>query len=163
MELDHIRILLRKYYNGESSLAEEKELKDFLSRDIVPDEFKNEQLHFQFLQQAGVETMPGEVILPDVEKQMVKQRTVRWPYYMTGAAACMALLIGTFYWYQLNENGQKANPTLAKGTCENPEEAYAEAKRALLIVSTKLNKGTDRMQKISKFHEVQSNLTARSE
>jgi hypothetical protein len=69
-----------------------------------------------------------------------KHRTLRLQW-IGSIAASLLLLFGAGWYLQ--------EPT-RKDTCSTPEEAYAEAQRALVMFSTALNKG---MKQMDVLHE----------
>ncbi len=50
MSLDRTKELIEKYFNGETSLEEEKQLQSFFQREDIPIEFKEYQLQFKDIQ-----------------------------------------------------------------------------------------------------------------
>ncbi len=158
MELNKIKELLAKYYQGETTLEEEKALKNFLNKDIVPDEFKPEQATFQYFEEVKKITFSKTLEYqksPDTNTPAIKK--IWW----SSLAACLILGLLIVYWFPSFNNTDTTSSISVQqnpGTYEDPEKAYFEAKKALLLVSRKMNKGTDQMQKFSKFHTAQVSI-----
>ena len=60
MNTGEIKQLLEKYYNGESSVDEELILKEFFSREIVPEELEAEKNIFRFYLHSSGTPLPSE-------------------------------------------------------------------------------------------------------
>ncbi|MEI6433396.1 MAG: hypothetical protein WCP32_01030 [Bacteroidota bacterium] len=158
MNIKEIEKLLEKFYRGDSSLQEEKILREFFLRNDVPEQLK---IHQPFFQWAGDEGK-REITSPDFDRQTTDRLLNSEPsttkihlhhrrtriLYIAGIAACIQLLIGVFFTFRedlFNRSTLKRNVTA--------ELAYAEAQEALIIVSSNLNAGlkqVDRLQMLDK-------------
>lgn len=137
MELKLVEQLLENYFEGTTTIAEEKQLKAyFSSNDVAPHLAKYQTLFGYFEAQKGTQF---EQKLP---LQPRKQTTVKW----MGIAASFVVLFGwaTFY-FSAPEPKQDD-----LGTYDNPEEAYAATQEALLMVAEQVNVG---MQSVSHLNE----------
>lgn len=153
MNLQEIDKLLEKYFDGETSLAEEKELRRFFASGNVPPKYVEYKEYFSYLRDEK------EIILQDplfdrrVEERMQDSLFGRlfdlrrpWIYWAAGVAASVLILLAIFV---------KFDPFAGKidSAYENPELAYQQAKKVLFYVSAKLNTGTKDIQKIDKFDQ----------
>jgi hypothetical protein len=137
MELKLVEQLIEKYFQGETTIAEEKQLKAyFSSNDVAPHLVKYQALFGYF------ETQKGTQFEQKLPLQPRKQNTVKW----MGIAASFVVLFGwaTFY-FSTPEPKQDD-----LGTYDNPEEAYAATQEALLMVAEQVNVG---MQSVSHLNE----------
>ena len=147
MNTSGIEALLDKYYEGNTTLQEEKILRDFFQSESVPDQLKSHQLLFRFFTEERIQ----EVFDPDFEKQLtdhfnddyaetykinVNSKRNRF-IFLTGIAAGILLLIGIYFTIQ-HESFRKS--ILEKGNT-NPGLAYNEASEALMILSSSMNSG----------------------
>ena len=119
--------LIEKYWNSETSLAEEAKLKAYFAQENLPAEHLQYKALFDFYEKEANRSMPTK-----------RKRSLR-PFFLA-IAASLAILIsmGVFYTTQQEEREQIA---LTTDTFEDPEEAYQEAKKALLMISAQLNSG----------------------
>jgi len=95
-----------------------------------------------------------ERLSQSIDRWGKKHRTLRLQW-IGSIAASLLLLFGAGWYLQ--------DDTPRKDTCATPEEAYAEAQKALVMFSTALNKGmkqmdalhetTERMEKIFTYNE----------
>ena len=139
-DYSHIEALLERYYDAQTSEAEEQRLKDFFLHEEVPVHLQAEKEMFLQLQATDVPEGLEERLSQSIDRWGKKHRTLRLQWI--GSIAASLLLLFGAGWY-LQEPPRK-------DTCATPEEAYAEAQRALVMFSTALNKG---MKQMDALHE----------
>ena len=130
MELMLIEQLIEKYFEGTTTIAEEKQLKFYFSSDaIAPNLVKYKTLFGYF------ETEKSNEFKQKIALEPRKPQVSKW----IGIAAALVLFFGlaTFFFY----------PTESKsadlGTYDNPEEALKATHKALLMVSEQVNIGME--------------------
>lgn len=137
MEEIKIRQLLDKYWEGETSLEEERELSSYFGSSQVTDEFAPFIPLFAFFEEGRHIRMEASVVQPPIEETKGKIVNIRW---LVSIAASVAIFLAVFFINQKISTEQTAQYAF-EDTYHTPEEAYAEVKKALLYVSTKMNKG----------------------
>ena len=152
-DYSHIEALLERYYDAQTSEAEEQRLKDFFLHEEVPAHLQAEKEMFLQLQATDVPEGLEERLSQSIDRWDKKHRTLRLQWI--GSIAASLLLLFGAGWY-LQEPPRK-------DTCATPEEAYVEAQKALVLFSTALNKGmkqmdalhetTERVEKIFTYNE----------
>ncbi|MBE6273448.1 MAG: hypothetical protein E7097_06120 [Bacteroides sp.] len=152
-DYSHIEALLERYYDAQTSEAEEQRLKDFFLHEEVPAHLQAEKEMFLQLQTTDVPKGLEERLSQSIDRWGKKHRTLRLQWI--GSIAASLLLLFGAGWY-LQEPPRK-------DTCATPEEAYMEAQKALVLFSTTLNKGmkqmdvlqetTERVEKIFTYNE----------
>ena len=152
-DYNHIEALLERYYDAQTSESEERMLKDFFLHEEVPIHLMAEKEMFLQLQASKIPEGLEDRLSQSIDQWGKKHRTLRLQW-IGSIAASLLLLFGAGWYLQ--------EPT-RKDTCSTPEEAYAEAQRALVIFSTALNKGmkhmdalhetTERVEKIFTYNE----------
>ena len=152
-DYSHIEALLERYYDAQTSEAEEQRLKDFFLHEEVPAHLQAEKEMFLQLQATDVPKGLEERLSQSIDRWGKKHRTLRLQWI--GSIAASLLLLFGAGWY-LQEPPRK-------DTCATPEEAYMEAQKALVLFSTALNKGmkqmdvlqetTERVEKIFTYNE----------
>jgi hypothetical protein len=139
MEDHKIRALLDKYWEGETSLEEEQNLRSYFSSSQVADEFLPFSPLFNYYQEAQHVKMSGEIKSPDLPQVPGKTISLRW---LINVAASIAIFIVMFF-----VNKHSKSPAIDQyayeDTFQDPQQAYDEVKRALLFVSSKMNKGVN--------------------
>lgn len=151
MELNHIDLLLRKYYEGESTPEEEKLLLDYFSTESVPSYLQKEKELFLALYSKEESCIPDglESRLSDCIDLWAKQESIpvkqKKSVYLRWAAiaACLILAVSVTLFVSHQRTIQK-NAELAK--LESNQEIYEQTKLALALVSNKLNAGIDQVQ-----------------
>lgn len=143
MELRQIEILLEKYFEGETSIQEERELKAYFSSSEVATHLESYKPMFtNFQKQKEVQFTK---ILP---LQPRKQNNVKW----IGVAASLVALFGTLLYF----NSQKSSEDL--GTFSSPEEAFVETQKALNMVSTEVNKGVKSIGVLNEYEQTKKTI-----
>ncbi|WP_268847474.1 hypothetical protein [Flavobacterium aestivum] len=144
MEFSKMEALLEKYFEGETSIAEENELKEYFSSSNVAEHLEQYRPLFGYFGEAKKEKLTNNVML------ISKKRKVAW---LSLAASVVVMLgIGTYTYF--NANTVKENKEL--GTYDNPEEALAATQKALAMLSNHVNVGIESVQYIQ-MYEVTKN------
>lgn len=157
MDRRTIKELLAKYYNGESSDAEEQILRYYFHSGEVPDEFRYDQELFRSMHDEKSKWISGisfdKMINEALSGHVQETRSIGLPRLMKSwfrAAAAVILLAGLSGALYLSLHHKETHP-VASYTITDPELAYAEAKKALMMVSENLNKGTAGLGKLQSF------------
>ena len=146
MKPDDIEDLLTRYYEGVTSEAEEKELKRFFMEEEVSEDLLAEKELFLQLAACPEPEIPVglEERLNDMSEKRalkVKKRTriIRLQWLGSIAASLLLLFSVGMYLYK---------PSAPKDTCATPEEAYMQAQKALVMLSSRLNKGMEEVETV---------------
>jgi hypothetical protein len=157
MDYEGIKALLNKYWNCETSLEEEAQLRKYFSGSHVHDELKEFAPYFQYLKSES-EMLISEnfekKLIDQVKnrKQRGKQRFLN-VYYKVAAAVILILFVITVH-QRFIVVREKAT-TIVQDTFDDPEKALEETKKALLLVSEKWNKGKSNIVKLSEFNKAE--------
>ena len=160
MNLQEIEKLIRKYENGETSLEEERLLREFFSREGVPVHLNGYCEMFGFFDEEAGRTISAdfdEKFLNEIEKGKVipiTRKRGKMTYSLIGIAATVVILIGLFFQFGQNNDNQP----LINDTYNDPQVAYAQARKALMMVSSNLNEGVGKLSDVSEFNNGLSNL-----
>ena len=146
MNWQEIEKLLERYYEGDTTLGEERLLKEWFGRDDVPAHLGAAKDQFLYLES---QANPGELtdgfdqkVLEEItEPPLAKIVSLNrpWIYWISGAAATALIVVAVLV--QFNPFGKTISDTYS-----DPSLAYEEAKKVMLFVSSKLNKGTENIQ-----------------
>ncbi len=139
MELDRIKILVDKYFEGVTSLEEEQELVRLLDRgDNLPDEYIAVRMMLSSFNEIG-KTTPSVQAAPKVEHKRHKWLTINRRWVATAAAVVCIMFGATLLLTPTGETQTEAEPCYVcymNGVkVENDQVAYAEASRILGSVS----------------------------
>lgn len=139
MELDKIEILLEKYFEGETTIAEENELKKYFSSSDVAQHLEHYRGMFGYFTAAKEQRF--EQVIPLKTKT---QKKVAW----LSIAASVVVLLGLFTFYNQNIS---QNQDL--GTYDDPEKAFQETQKALNLLSKNVNVGVEGMQYVQEYQQ----------
>ncbi|HEX5742518.1 MAG TPA: hypothetical protein VFY09_01300 [Flavobacteriaceae bacterium] len=119
MDWDKIEILLKKYENAATTLAEEQLLKSIFKNEDVPIHLQSYEILFNTFTASKNESFKS--------KLKVNNNALNWRYL--SIAASILVLFSVSIGYQQYEKKQKA------------KAAFAETKKALDMLSQNMNKG----------------------
>ena len=136
MRENNIREVLEKYWDGETSLEEERELRSYFASSQVAEEFAPFIPLFAFFDEEKHKEMSAHITLPR-EIKTGKVVNFKW---LINIAASIVIFISIFF-INKNLNRDRVDQYAYNDTYQTPEEAYLEVKQALLFVSAKMNKG----------------------
>ncbi len=143
MELHNIKNLLEKYFEGETSLQEEKELKNyFSSENIAPELLKYKSMFGYFSKEKTTES-EREIVL---EK---KSNNRKW----LGMAASIVILLGIGFTF-LKQPVQQDD----LGTFDDPEMALIETQKALALIAENFNKGKEKMYYLQEYENTKNKI-----
>lgn len=147
MGLDRIEKIVEKYFEGETSSAEEKELKIYFSSSDVAEHLKQYQSIFGYFAQEKGKTLHKELSLPTK-----KQNVVMW---LSIAASVVLLLgVGTSLYFASNSS----NDFVSCNSEDDPEKVLQETQKALALVSEKLNTGIESVNYINEYENSKNKI-----
>ena len=149
MEFNKIEDILEKYFQGETSIAEEKELKDYFSSPNVAQHLEQYKPMFGYFSQVKEQKSTQEIPLK------TNKRNVAW--LSIAASAVVLLGIGT-YFYVSKKNAAPAVAQTELGTYDDPEEALAATQKALALLSNNVNVGIGSVQYIRQYEESKNKI-----
>ncbi len=157
MELNNIDKLIKKYLAGETTLNEEKDLKNyFLKTKETPDKYLKFKYLFGHLDEKSAEksTLKLDDIITKEKPANKTRRIVIW-----AIAASIALLISVFA-LKNNQPEQKIYAYINGKPITDKEMAMAETQKALLLISNNLNEGTSNLNHLKDFNKAEEILRA---
>jgi hypothetical protein len=149
MELDKIENILEKYFQGETTIAEENQLKDYFSSSNVAQHLEQYKPIFGYFSQVKQQKSTQEIPLK------TNKRKVAW---LSIAASVVVLLgIGT-YFYVSEKNTAPVVAQSELGTYDDPEEALAATQKALALLSNNVNVGIESVQYIKEYEQSKNKI-----
>jgi len=143
MELNKIEILIEKYFEGQSSIVEEKELREYFASAEVSPHLKQYVPIFGYFSQAGREGFKQKIM--ELPKPKNKKRNKVW---LSFAASVVVMVGAGSYLYFDNE---VSNQEL--GTYDNPEVAMKETQKALAMLSSHVNVGIESVIVLEQYED----------
>lgn len=147
MELDKINALLEKYFEGETTIAEENELKTYFSSAVVAPHLQQYQSLFGYYTSETKQSFEPKLML-----QSNKNSKITW----IAVAASVVVLLGVGIYTFNNVSNDKTNQEL--GTYDNPEEAFRETQKALAMLSNHVNVGIESIQYIENYENTKDQI-----
>jgi hypothetical protein len=153
MIIKEIEELLERYYEGNTSLEEEKRLKTFFSQEEVPPHLKSHAAIFRFHSEEIKEELNDPrfeeaLFLSTNEPAVVSIRSRTKYYYPVFAiTATFLLLFGLLFTIEKDILDKE------KKESQDPSMAFADTRQALMLVSVNLNNGLDKIQHLKVFEQ----------
>ena len=139
MELRTVEKLLQKYFEAETSIAEENILREyFASTDVAPHLEHYRPLFGYF------ETEANKTFEKDLPLKPRKRNVIAW----ISVAASVVLLSGLFF----ITNNQSAGAD-ELGTYDDPEVAFRETQKALNMLSNTVNVGVSGVEYLNEYEQ----------
>jgi hypothetical protein len=135
MELDSIEKLLEKYFEAETTEAEEQVLREYFTGGSVAEHLKEYSTMFSYFSQAKEERFTKQVPLKP-----------RVNYYKWISVAAVAVLIFGIYFGKQNQEQKEA------------EYAYQQTKKALGLLAQNLDRGTQKVAYLNEFQETKQKI-----
>jgi hypothetical protein len=138
MDLKKLKLLLEKYYEGETSLEEEKILKEFFGQEgLLEENFADKEiLGFFNSDKTHLPTnfdQELKALIEDEFKNNPKRRFLKIIKWSGSIAAAIIIAIGIF------EINFKEQPHLYVDTYKDRDKAYKETEQVLLFISQTMN------------------------
>jgi hypothetical protein len=162
MEPNKIKQLLEKYYEGITSIEEDQVLKDYFQNQSVPSELETDKELFTYTS-LEAKTLPigsqlEQKLIKWIDNQESDEKKIRrlsWGYRISGIVATAAVVLICYLTIF-----KPKKEIMFKDTYDNPQVAYAEAKKALLYISKQLNKGTKPLSQVGKLNAEMDKLSS---
>lgn len=139
MALNNIEQVLEKYFEGETSIAEEKTLREYFNSENVAPHLEPHKSLFTYYLHAQKDKLNKATHLPS--KNNFKTIGI-------GVAASLFLIIGIItFWDKPSEKQEDL------GSFEDPEIAFIETQKALAMLSKNVNVGIQSMEYINEYEE----------
>ena len=152
MEYKELESLLDKYFEGETTLVEEQQIVKFFEKNTeLPEKYNQIKAMFEFFK-AEKESKADFDIESTTNKKTTKIRTL---YYQLIAVAAIILIVISIFTNTDNSEEKKVYAYINGKPIMNEQVAEMEAKRALLLISSNFNQGTENLKHLSSFSKAE--------
>lgn len=139
MALNNIEQLLEKYFEGETSIAEEQVLKEYFNSENIAPHLEMHQPLFSYFSHAKKDKMNFAPALPS--KKRFKRAWI-------GIAASLIIAVGIInFWDKPSEKQEEL------GSFEDPEIAFRETQKALAMLSENVNVGIQSLEYVNEYEK----------
>lgn len=135
MASDRIEKLIERYFEAETTLAEEREIRAYFAQEEVAPQLEQYRSLFQYVSASKEERYMGEVAI----------RTRRVPYRWLAVAAVAVMAFGIYFGKSYQEQREA-------------EYAYQETRKALALLAQNLDKGTKKVAYLNEFEKTKQKI-----
>ncbi len=150
--------LLKKYWNCDTTLEEEKQLREFFGANQIPDQLKDTAALFRYFEEAKKKSLNDVAFEGQVLRkvQPPRSKVTKLVYNTMRIAAGLAVVIAAT-WFIRNEI-RESTPQAVVDTYDDPKLAFEETKKALLMISKSFGTAEQQARKINLFNEAQEEI-----
>lgn len=158
MDSDKIDALLNKYWNCETSLEEEQQLREYFKNGNIPEQQKETAALFRYFELQKKKSVSDVSFDTQIlaKMQPKKGRVVKLVYNSMRIAAGLAVLVMAV-WF-VRQEVRSTTPQEMVDTYDDPKLALEETKKALLMISRSFGKAKEETKKINMFNEAQEDI-----
>jgi len=146
-----IEHLLDKYWQAETSVEEENELKSYFA--VHPEAGGATAGYFHFLDKEVRTNIP-----PVEETGVQAQVRPMWKQYLAIAAGIVLICVAVFSLNNIANNDAIETQHANVHEIQDPDEAYREAKQALLLIASKMQESQEKaakeIEKVKPYTEI---------
>ena len=139
MELDKIKLLLERYFEGTSTVADEALLNSYFSGDNIAPELQSYKQLFVGFAQARLEVNPKPLQLP------AKRFKSTYLKIASIAAAVFFIYLGF---------NSRTSSTYNYGTYKDPQVALLKAKQAFGLMGQLIDKSSNQLNAVEEFDNI---------
>lgn len=157
MDSEKINKLLQKYWDCQTTLEEEQELRDYFKHHS-PDAMKDAAPLFQYFNEQKEKQLTDISFEPNVLKQLRRPKgQMRTLVYNAMRIAAGIIVLVMAVWLVRMEV-REISPKEVTDTYDDPKMAFEETKKALMMISRSFSTAEEQARKINLFNEAQKEL-----
>lgn len=159
MDYNQLEALIKKYWDCETSLEEEERLREWFRTHEVPERFRETAKLFSYFDEQK-QKATGE----HFDKQLVKKlnapkgKTVSLLQTSLRIAAGIAVVAAAIFFVQ-----QEIQDKPDMAAIEDPQKAFEETKKALMMISKGFNSAEEQAKKINVLNEAEDKVKGTEE
>lgn len=156
MNTREVKILVEKYFGGETTLQEEKELMKFFASGNVPEELQYLTPVFAFFSNEK-RVVPSEKLNEEINKISSTATVIQFfrkrAFWLTvsGIAASIVFIVAVVIESGKNQPSEPEKSAKAGYSKEETRHAYNQTRQVLAYVSDKFNRGVEPLNQVSKI------------
>lgn len=164
MDSSNIDELLNRYWNCETSLEEEEQLRRYFTGGQVPDHLKETAVLFRYFEEGKKKSLPDPAFEHEIAVKLSppkRTKTVRLLYNTMRIAAGVSVLM-LAVWF-VRKEVRTTTPQEVVDTYNDPQLAFEETKKALMMISKSFGQAETQARKINLFNEAQEEIQKETE
>jgi hypothetical protein len=165
MDSKQLEDLLQKYWNCETSLEEEQQLREYFRTEEIPERLKDTASLFSYFEaqkQKSVDTnFEGRVVTQLKDQPKKRGKMVQLLNSSMRIAAGVAVLLAAVYF--VREEIRKNDTVAMEDTYDDPKQALEETKKALMMISKGFGRAEQQAKKINLINEAQEKIQIKIE
>jgi hypothetical protein len=162
MDSRNIDDLLNKYWNCETSLEEEQQLREYFKGREFPEQHKETAALFRYFNESKKKAITDIAFDSGVMAKVRPQGKLRKLVYNSMRIAAGVAVLVMAVWFVKNEI-RKSTPQEMVDTYDDPKLAFEETKKALMMISKGFGTAEEKAKKINLFNEAQDQVKKESE
>ena len=158
MDSEKIDKLLARYWDCETSLEEEQQLRDYFSGD-VPDHYAEAGNLFRYFHKQKKKSLMDGAFDGQVMRKIRTShggKSTSLVFNTMRIAAGIAVLIAAVWLVRIEV--RESNTAEMADTYDDPRMAFEETKKALMMISKSFGTAEEQAKKINLFNEAQKNI-----
>jgi len=159
MDSNKIDALLSKYWNCETSLEEEQQLREHFKSGNIPEQQKETAALFRYFELQKKKSLTDVSFDAQILAKTRKEKKgiiVKLAYNSMRIAAGVAVLLVAI-WF-IRTEVRKSTPQAVVDTYSDPKLALEETKKALMMISRSFGRAKEETQKINMFNDAQKEI-----
>ncbi len=164
MDSNEIKQLLEKYWNCETSLEEEQQLREYFRGNNVPESLKETSELFRYFEKQKKESLvqgfDGE-IMNRIKAESPQGKVVKMMFNVARIAAGLVVVVAATYF--VRQEIRKSYPPEIADTYSDPKLAFEETKKALMMISKGFGKAQKEARKINLLNEAEQKIQGKEE
>jgi hypothetical protein len=160
MDSKKIEELLNKYWNCETSLEEEQQLRTYFRENEIPAQFHEAASLFRYFEASKKKSIDDggfdTTVISRVNKP-AKGKVMKLVYNTMRIAAGIGVL-ALAIWFVHKEVSTPTDNHAVVDTYDDPKMAFEETKKALMMISKSFGQAEQQAQKIKIFNDAQEEI-----
>jgi hypothetical protein len=160
MDSKHIEALLEKYWNAETTLEQEQELREFFKGANIPDQLNDAALLFRYFEETKSKKLDEnfDKIVTNKVQQRREGKIVQMTNWFRVARVAAGIVVIVAAVYLIGQEVRRSSSREIPDTESDPKLAFEETKKALLMISKNFHKAQKEASRINLLNEAEQTI-----
>jgi hypothetical protein len=163
MDSKQVTDLLERYWNCDTTLEEERQLRAYFQQSQVPTSHEEAAAWFRYLNAQRVEKIDDPKFDQAVTKQVQPRlggKIITLPTLARLAAGLVVVAVATYF---VRQEIERRKPAELEDTYSDPKLAFEETKKALMTISRSFGKAQREASRMKVFNEAENKIQGTKE